>query len=175
MKNETIQTLETRRSVRGFDPEKMPTDEMISQVVEAGEYAPSGRGMQCPRIVIITNKAVRDRLSKLNAEVMGTESDPFYGAPVILLVLADRQRPTYLYDGSLVMGNLMNAAHSIGLGSCWIHRAKEVFDSAEGKALLAEWGIDGDYEGIGHVALGYALHEPAAAKPRKKDYAVWVR
>lgn len=173
--NETLNVLETRRSVRAFDPSRMPTDQLISDVVKAGEYAPTGRGMQSPRIVVITNKAVRDRLSQLNAEVMGVTSDPFYGAPVILLVLADRSRPTYLYDGSLVMGNLMNAAHAVGLGSCWIHRAREVFASEEGKKLLAQWGIAGDYEGIGHVALGYALNEPAQAKPRKDDYTVWVR
>lgn len=173
--NETLKTLETRRSVRGFDPERMPSDELINEIVKAGEYAPTGMGMQSPRIIVVTNKAVRDRLSKLNAEVMGTSSDPFYGAPVILLVVADKTRPTYIYDGSLVMGNLMNAAHSVGLGSCWIHRAKEIFSSAEGKAMLKQWGIEGDYEGIGHVALGYALKEPAEAKPRKNDYAVWVR
>ena len=173
--NETLNVLETRRSVRAFDPSRMPTDQLISEVVKAGEYAPTGRGMQSPRIVVITNKAVRDRLSQLNAEVMGVTSDPFYGAPVILLVLADRSRPTYLYDGSLVMGNLMNAAHAVGLGSCWIHRAKEIFSSTEGKAMLKLWGIEGDYEGIGHVALGYALKEPAEAKPRKEDYTVWVR
>lgn len=174
-KNEALEVMETRRSIRGFDAVKMPSDELIAQVVKAGEYAPTGMGMQSPRIVVITNKAVRDRLSELNAQVMGTTSDPFYGAPVILLVLANRERPTYLYDGSLVMGNLMNAAHALGLGSCWIHRAKEVFDSAEGKELLASWGIQGNYEGIGHVALGYALKEPAPAKPRKEDYVVWVR
>lgn len=173
--NETLNVLETRRSVRAFDPSRMPTDQLISEVVKAGEYAPTGRGMQSPRIVVITNKAVRNRLSQLNAEVMGVTSDPFYGAPVILLVLADRNRPTYLYDGSLVMGNLMNAAHAVGLGSCWIHRAREVFASEEGKQLLAQWGITGDYESIGHVALGYALNEPAQAKPRKADYTVWVR
>lgn len=173
--NETIETLKTRRSVRGFDPTRIPSDDIISEIIEAGEYAPTGRGMQSPRIVAITNKIVRDRLSELNAQVMGTTSDPFYGAPVILLVLADKSRPTYLYDGSLVMGNLMNAAHALKVGSCWIHRAKEVFSSAEGKELLQSWGIEGDYEGIGHVALGYPLAEPAAAKPRKEDYCIWVR
>lgn len=173
--NETLKTLETRRSVRGFDPECMPSDELIKEIVKAGEYAPTGMGMQSPRIIVVKNKAVRDRLSELNAEVMGTTSDPFYGAPVILIVIADKTRPTYIYDGSLVMGNLMNAAHAVGLGSCWIHRAKEVFSSAEGKAMLKQWGIEGDYEGIGHVALGYALKEPAAPKPRKEDYTVWVK
>lgn len=173
--NETLKTLKTRRSVRGFNPKRMPSEELINEVVMAGEYAPTGKGMQSPRIIVVTNKEIRDRLSKLNAEVMGTSSDPFYGAPVIIIVLADKTRPTYMYDGSLVMGNLMNAAHAVGLGSCWIHRAKEVFYSAEGKALLKGWGIDGDYEGIGHVALGYPLTEPAPAKPRKEDYAVWVK
>ena len=131
--------------------------------------------MQSPRIVAVTDRTVRDRLSALNAAVMGSASDPFYGAPVVLVVLADRSRPTYLYDGSLVMGNLLNAAHAVGLGSCWIHRAKEVFDSPEGKALLKAWGIEGDYEGIGHCILGYPL--PGAlpeAQPRKADYALWV-
>ena len=132
--------------------------------------------MQSPRIVAVTDRTVRDRLSALNAAVMGSASDPFYGAPVVLVVLADRSRPTYLYDGSLVMGNLLNAAHAVGLGSCWIHRAREVFDSPEGKALLKAWGIEGDYEGIGHCILGYPL--PGAlpeAQPRKADYALWVR
>jgi nitroreductase len=154
----------------------MPSEELISQVVEAGMYAPTGRGAQSPVIVAVTNKAVRDRLSEMNAEVLGASADPFYGAPVVLIVLADKSRPTYLYDGSLVMGNLMNAAHAVGLGSCWIHRAKEVFASAEGKALLKEWGIDGDYEGIGHCVLGYPVEgQPQEAKPRKADYVKWVR
>ena len=165
-----------RRSVRGYRPDAMPSEELISQVVEAGMYAPTGRGAQSPVIVAVTNKAVRDRLSEMNAEVLGASADPFYGAPVVLIVLADKSRPTYLYDGSLVMGNLMNAAHAVGLGSCWIHRAKEVFASAEGKALLKEWGIDGDYEGIGHCVLGYPVEgQPQEAKPRKADYVKWVR
>lgn len=174
--NEVLRCLEARRSVRGYRPDAMPSEELISQVVEAGMYAPTGRGAQSPVIVAVTNKAVRDRLSEMNAEVLGASADPFYGAPVVLIVLADKSRPTYLYDGSLVMGNLMNAAHAVGLGSCWIHRAKEVFASAEGKALLKEWGIDGDYEGIGHCVLGYPVEgQPQEAKPRKADYVKWVR
>ena len=147
--NEVLRCLETRRSVRGYRPDAMPSEELISQVVEAGMYAPTGRGAQSPVIVAVTNKAVRDRLSEMNAEVLGASADPFYGAPVVLIVLADKSRPTYLYDGSLVMGNLMNAAHAVGLGSCWIHRAKEVFASEQGKALLQTWGITEDVEGIG--------------------------
>ena len=150
--NTVIENMKTRRSVRAFDPDRMPERSLIEAVAEAGTYAPTGRGAQSPLIVAVTSKAVRDRLSELNAAVMGTEADPFYGAPVVLVVLADRTRPTYLYDGSLVMGNLMNAAHALGLGSCWIHRAREVFDSEEGKAMLRAWGIEGDYEGIGHAA-----------------------
>lgn len=134
--NTVIENMKTRRSVRAFDPDRMPERSLIEAVAEAGTYAPTGRGAQSPLIVAVTSKAVRDRLSELNAAVMGTEADPFYGAPVVLVVLADRTRPTYLYDGSLVMGNLMNAAHALGLGSCWIHRAREVFDSEEGKAML---------------------------------------
>lgn len=172
--NETLNVLETRRSVRGFDPERMPSDELIEQVVRAGEYAPTGRGMQSPRIVVVTNKAVRDKLSQLNAEVMGVESDPFYGAPVIILVLADRSRPTYIYDGSLVMGNLMNAAHAVGLGSCWIHRAKETFDSAAGKELLQKWVIPDTYRGVGFCIVGYANGELPEAKPRRADQIIWV-
>lgn len=147
--NPAIEVLKTRRSIRAYE-ERMPEKVLIDQVVEAGTYAPTGMGKQSPIIVAITDKTVRDRLSKLNADIAGTESDPFYGAPVVLVVLADRNCPTYIYDGSLVMGNLLNAAHAAGLGSCWIHRAKEVFDTEEGKDLLRQWGIDGDYEGIGN-------------------------
>ncbi len=172
-----LECLKTRRSVRGFDAGKMPSDEVLEQIIEAGTYAPTGRGAQSPVIVAVTNKAVRDRLSALNAEVLGVKSDPFYGAPVVLVVLADKTLPTYIYDGSLVMGNLMNAAHALGVDSCWIHRAKEVFGSEEGKAMLKEWGIEGDYEGIGHCVLGYpsaGYHAPET-KPRKKDYVHYVK
>lgn len=168
-----LEVLKTRRSIRAYQ-DKMPEKELIEKVLEAGTYAPTGRGKQSPVIVAVTNREIRDRLSQLNAEIMGTDRDPFYGAPVVLVVLADRQSPTYLYDGSLVMGNLMNAAHAVGLGSCWIHRAKEVFETAEGKALLKEWGIEGDYEGIGNCILGYSDQEPMQPKPRKENYVYYV-
>lgn len=168
-----LEVLKTRRSIRAYQ-DKMPEKELIEKVLEAGTYAPTGRGKQSPVIVAVTNREIRDRLSQLNAEIMGTDRDPFYGAPVVLVVLADRQSPTYLYDGSLVMGNLMNAAHAVGLGSCWIHRAKEVFETAEGKALLKEWGIEGDYEGIGNCILGYSDQEPRQPKPRKENYVYYV-
>lgn len=173
--NAIIENMKTRRSIRAFWSERMPSQELIDQVIEAGMYAPTGRGMQSPVIVEVTDKIVRDRLSELNAAVMGTHSDPFYGAPVVLVVLADRSRPTYLYDGSLVMGNMMNAAHALGLGSCWIHRAKEVFDLLEGRTFLRDWGIEGDYEGIGHCVLGYTMGDEPVAKPRKAGYVRYVR
>ncbi len=174
-KNEVLECLKTRRSVRAFDPEKVPSRELVAKVAEAGTYAPTGMGKQSPVIVAVMDRAVRNRLSKMNAGILGSASDPFYGAPVVLVVLADRSRPTYKYDGALVMGNMLNAAHALGLGSCWIHRAKEEFESPEGQELLKEWGISGDYEGIGHCVLGYALDgkEPSAA-PRKSDYVHFI-
>lgn len=175
--NEVLECLKTRRSVRGFDTKKVPSEEVLNQIIEAGTYAPTGMGSQSPIIVAVTNKAVRDKLSALNAKWLGVRTDPFYGAPVVLVVLADRQIAPYIYDGSLVMGNLMNAAHAVGVDSCWIHRAKEVFNSPEGKALLKEWGINGDYEGIGHCVLGYVAdgYKIAEPKPRKPDYVHYVK
>lgn len=171
--NEVLKVLKTRRAIRSYQ-DRMPEKELIAQVVEAGTYAPTGMGKQSPIILAVTNKEVRDRLSQLNAKVMGADTDPFYGAPVVLVVLADKQYPTYLYDGALVMGNLLNAAHAVGLGSCWIHRAKEVFETPEGKALLQEWGIEGEYEGIGNCILGYNSQEPPQPKPRKDNYVYYI-
>lgn len=172
--NQTLEVLKTRRAIRSYE-ERIPEKELLDKVLEAGTYAPTGMGAQSPIIVAVTDRQTRDRLAELNAAVMGGGSDPFYGAPAVLVVLADRSVPTYLYDGSLVMGNLMNAAHAVGLGSCWIHRAKEVFDSEEGKALLKEWGIEGDYEGIGHCVLGYAAEGAVRdAAPRKEGYVRFV-
>lgn len=172
--NETaLEVLKTRRAIRSYDS-RIPEKELIDKVLEAGTYAPTGMGMQSPVIVAVTNPDVRDRLSKMNAEIMGRDTDPFYGAPVVLIVLADKDIPTYLYDGSLVMGNLMNAAHAVGLGSCWIHRAKEVFETEEGKAMLKEWGIEGNYEGIGNCILGYPVGGQPEPKARKADYVRYV-
>ena len=169
-----LEEMKTRRSIRKFKPDAIP-QEILDQIIEAGTYAANGRGAQNVIIIQVTNKEKRDEIAKKNAEIMGSEGDPFYGAPAMLIVLGKKDWPTHVYDGSLVMGNLMLAAHDLGIGSCWIHRAHEVFDSVEGKLLLASWGIEGDYEGIGHVALGYALKEPAEAKPRKDDYTIWVK
>ena len=167
--NETLKTLIERRSCRSYKSDPIPT-EVLDQILEAGTYAATGMGRQSPIMVAVTDKKTRDQLSKMNAAVMGASNDPFYGAPVVIVVLANRAVPTYLYDGSLVIGNLMNAAHSLGIASCWIHRAKEEFDSAEGKAILKDLGIEGDYEGIGHCILGYAAQENKTAAPRKENY-----
>lgn len=171
--NEVIKNMEERRSVRGYKPD-MIRKEDLDTIIEAGTYAATGMGMQSPIIVAVTDKATRDQLSAMNAKIMGTDTDPFYGAPVVLIVLADKARPTYLYDGSLVMGNLMNAAHAVGVDSCWIHRAREVFDSEEGKALKAEWGVPESYIGIGHCVLGYRSGEYPEAKARKDGFVIRV-
>ena len=144
-----------RRSIRKYKSDMIPK-ETLETIIEAGLYAASGRNRQAGMIIAVTNRALRDRLSAMNAEIMGAPAgtDPFYGAPVVLIVLANREVPTYVYDGSLVMGNLMLAAHEMGVGSCWIHRAKQEFETEEGKALLRELGVEGDYEGVGHCILG---------------------
>ena len=171
---DAMQNLFTRRSVRKYKPDMVP-QEKLDKILEAGTYAATGMGRQSPIILAVTDKAMRDRLSKMNAAIMGEDSDPFYGAPVVLVVLADKNVPTYIYDGSLVMGNLMNAAHAEGIASCWIHRAKEEFNSPEGKQILQDLGITGDYEGIGHCILGYADGDEPAAKPRKENYVYSVK
>lgn len=173
--NEVIEAMRDRRSVRAYT-EEVPSDELVERVVDAGLWAASGRGRQAPIVLAVTDRALRDRLSAMNARIMGAPegTDPFYGAPVVLVVLADRSVPTHVYDGSLVMGNLMLAAHELGLGSCWIHRAREEFDSPEGRQILAELGVEGDYEGIGHCVLGYAAEVPEP-KPRREGRLVWAR
>ncbi len=172
--SEVISNMKTRRSIRKYKPDMIPED-VLNRIIEAGTYAATGMGKQSPIIIAVTNKEIRDKFSKMNAEIMGVDSDPFYGAPVVLIVLADKARPTYVYDGSLVMGNLMLAAHAEGIGSCWIHRAKEEFESAEGKAFLKSLGIEGDYEGIGHCVLGYTDGEEPKAMPRKENYVYCVK
>ena len=159
----------SRRSVKCYKAE-MPPMELIDKVINAGLYAANGRNWQSPIIIAVTKREVRDRLSALNAKIMGVEgTDPFYGAPVVLCVLADKSKRTYLYDGSLTMGNMMLAAHSLGLGACWIHRAKEEFESDEGKEILRSLGIEGDFEGIGNLVLGYADGEGREASPRNEN------
>ena len=167
--SEVLKALKERRSCRSYKSDPIP-QEILDQILEAGAYAATGMGKQSPIMIAVTDRETRDRLSRMNAAVMGANGDPFYGAPALIIVLADRKIGTYLYDGSLVMGNLMNAAHALGLGSCWIHRAKEEFDSEEGKEILRSLGIEGDYEGIGHCILGYRAAEDRPAAPRKDNY-----
>lgn len=168
--NEVIKAIKSRKSVKKYKSDLVP-QEMIDLIAEAGSYAPSGLNKQSPIILEVTDKKTRDRLSKLNAKIAGMPDgfDPFYNAPVVLVVLADKNVPTYVYDGSLVMGNMLLTAHSLGLGGCWIHRAKETFETEEGKSILKELGIEGDYEGIANCIIGYADTEPIA-RPRKEKY-----
>ena len=168
---ETLTTLKTRRSCRAYKPE-MIEEAKLDAIIEAGTYAATGMGKQSPIIISVTDKELRNKLSKMNAAIMGVDFDPFYGAPQLLIVLADKDAPTYIYDGSLVMGNMMNAAADLGVASCWIHRAKEEFESEEGKAILKKLGIEGNYEGIGHLILGYAAGPDAEPAPRKANYVV---
>lgn len=169
--NETLSTLKHRRSIRAYKPDQVP-ESILSQILEAGTYAPTGMGKQSPVMIVIQDKDMIQKLSKMNAEIMGVDSDTFYGAPTIVVVLADRTVSTCVEDGSLVMGNLMNAAASLGIASCWVHRAREVFDSEEGKKILEGWELDPDkYIGIGHCILGYANQE-VHAKPRKENYMI---
>ena len=174
--NDIIRAMEERRSIRKFKPD-MPAKEDLNQIIEAGLYAANGMGHQSAIIVAVTNKELRDKISALNCKIGGWQEgfDPFYGAPAILIVLAEKDWPNRVYDGSLVMGNLMLAAHDAGLGSCWIHRAKEEFDLPEGKELLRSLGIEGDYEGVGHCVLGYADGQAPQAAPRKENYVYYVR
>ena len=168
-RNEMLALMETRRSCRNFKSD-MVSDDVLEKILRAGTFAATGRNRQSPVIVVVKDKELRDEISLWNRKIMGAEFDPFYNAPVILIVLADKNIPTYLYDGSLVMGNLMLAAHACGVASCWIHRAKEEFENPEGKALLKKLGISGEYEGIGHCALGYASCDLPEPCERKKDY-----
>ncbi len=167
MKNEVIEAIMNRRSCKSYLPDAVP-QEIIDQVIEAGLYAANGRGMQSPVIVEVTDKALRDRIEALNSTYLPKGGTPFYGAPAVLIVLGDKSAPTYVYDGSLAMGNMMLAAQALGVGSCWIHRAKQVFDSEEGKEILASLGVEGDYEGIGNLVLGYPAGEPKQAAPRRE-------
>ena len=173
--NDVIQAMQDRRSCRKFAATPVPR-ELVEQVVDAGLWAPSGKGGQAPIIIVVTNPDLRNRIADANRAIGGWKEgfDPFYGAPVILIVLASKEWPTYQYDGSLVLGNLMLAAHSLGLGSIWIHRAKQEFESDEFKALLAELGIEGDYEGIGHCALGYIEGELSRGAARKEGRVFWA-
>ena len=172
--NETIKNLIERRSCRKYKSEQIK-DEELNLILKAGEYAPSGMGMQSPKMVVLQNKSMIERLSKLNAKIMNRDVDPFYGAPTVIVVLADKTKMTYIEDASLVLGNLMNAAHSLGIGSCWIHRAKEEFEMPEWKQWLKDIGVEGEYIGIGHCVLGYIDGDYPNAPKRKENWVYWVK
>ncbi len=172
--NETVKSLIERRSIRAYKKDLVP-EEVLDEILEAGKYAPSGMNCQGTMMVMTQNPELVAKLSKMNAEVMGTTSDPFYGAPAVIMVFADSNQGTCVENGSLVMGNLMNAAHALGVDSCWIHRAREVFAGPEGQALKKEWGVPDSYIGIGNCILGYRACDYPAAKPRKEGFVVKIR
>ena len=173
--NEILKAMEERRSCRSFLPEQLKEGD-LEQILRAGTFAATGMGRQSPKIVVLQNPEDIAALERMNAAVLGNpDAHPFYGAPTVCVVLAAAGAFTNVEDGSLVMGNLMLAAWSLGVGSCWIHRAREEFASPEGKALLKKWGVEGDYIGVGHCILGYPTGEYRPAKPRKNDYILRVK
>lgn len=176
MTNEVIKAMVERRSIREYKPDMVEQDK-IDEIIKAGLYAASGMDFQPSIIVEVTNKELRDRLSEMNREIgaFPEGSDPFYGAPVVLIVLSEKDKPNRVYDGSLVMGNMMLAAHSLGLGSCWIHRAKEEFETEEGKQILKDLGIEGEYEGIGHCIVGYPAVDLPEASPRHENRVYYAK
>ncbi len=174
--NEVLKAIKERRSIRKYKPE-LPARDIVEKIIDAGLRAPSGRKAQPAIIIDVKNKELRDKLSEMNRKIGGWDEgfDPFYGAPEVLIVLVDKSKPTAIYDGSLTLGNMLLAAHSLGLGACWIHRAKQEFESDEGKKILADLGIKGDYEGIGHCILGYMdgeLPEPYDIKASERTFVV---
>ncbi len=171
--NEFIQTMLNRRSIRSFKPD-MPSKEDLELIVKAGLYAPNGMGRQSAIAIVITDKALRDELAEENRVIAGREGDQFYGAPAVIVVLADKSVPTYLYDGALMAGNMLQAANALGLGGIWIHRAKQEFEREPGKKLLKKLGIEGDYEGIGHCVIGYPCGDVPEAAPRREGREYWV-
>lgn len=176
MSNAVLDNIKSRRSIKKYKSDPVP-EELLDKILEAGTYAPTGKNMQTPIILAVTNKEMRDRISRLNAAVLGMDIDPFYNAPCVCVVLADRSvlPITYVNDGSLVMGNMMLAAHSLGLGSCWVHRAREVFETEEGREILRELGIEGDFVGIGNCIIGYPDGEYPVTRPRKENYVYKIK
>ena len=173
MKEEVLRCLLTRRSVRAYEPRQITEDE-LEAVLQAGLYAPCGMGSQKVYFAAVQDKAVRDRLSAMNRTILGSDSDPYYGAPTIVVVLADPERYTWVEDGSCALTAMMEAAHAVGLGSCWIHRARQMFDSPEEKELLKQWGLPETLQGVGSLALGYPAQEPPAPPARKPGRVVKV-
>lgn len=173
MNNQTVKDLLERRSVRSYQ-DRQVDEGALEAILACGSYAASGMGRQAARVVVLQDKDEIANLSKMNAQIMGFDGDPFFGAPTVLVVLADPAIPTCVEDGSLALGNMMNAAHALGVSSCWVHRARQEFDSPEGKALLAKWGVEGDLIGVGHLVLGYADGPLPSPKPRREDFVTRV-
>ena len=173
MTNETLNVIKSRRSTRAYKTDPVP-EKLLDAVLEAGPFAPSGMNKQSPTIVAVTGDRYRREISALNAAVMGVTSDPYYGAPVVVLVLADSNAGTWVEDGSCVLENMMLAAESLGLATVWVHREREIFDSERGKQLLREWGLPETLRGVGSIALGYAAAPAKPAAPRKDGYIVKV-
>jgi len=168
--NEVLKAIRERRSIRKYKAEQIKNEE-LNLILEAGTWAPTGMGKQSPLIVPVQDAETIAYLEKWNAEIMGNpEGHPFYGAPTVVTVLADGENYNWMRDGSLVMGNLMLAAHSLGIGSCWINRCQEFFDMPEGKDLLKKWGLDEKFRGVAFCILGYAEGDAPAPKERKADY-----
>lgn len=168
---DAINVFKSRRSCKNFT-RKQVSDEVLEAILEAGKHAPSGMNRQSAIMLVARDKELIKKLSHMNAQVMGADTDPFYGASTVVIVLADKNIPTYIYDGSLVMGNLLNAAEAVGVQGCWIHRAKQMFESDEGKEILKKAGISGNYEGIGCCILGYGEKQPE--KPHKDNYVYYL-
>ncbi len=173
MENEVLKTVKSRRSVRAYKTDAVP-EEVLDAILEAGTYAPTGGGRQSPTVIAVKSAEYRKRISELNAEIMGSDKDPYYGAPVIILVLADGNANTFVEDGSCVLENMMLAAASLGLGSVWVHREREIFDSEKGKKLLAEWKLPETLRGVGSIALGYSSAPVVKAADRKDNYIIKV-
>ena len=172
--NETLKVLKERRSVRKYKAEQIRGEE-LNAILEAGTWAPSAKGLQTSVMVVVQDPETIAWMSKLNAEIQGNPgTDPFYGAPTVVVVLGDGEKLNWLQDGSLVMGNLMTAAAALGLGSCWINRAMELFDRPEGKELLKKWGLPETYRGVGNCIVGYVEGDLPAPKPRKDGWILRV-
>lgn len=174
METNFLKIIRTRRSCRSYKPQQI-TDEQLNAVLEAGTFAPTSRGLQSPFIVAVQNKVLLERLAGMNAEVMGVSTNPYYDAPTYVLVFVPEEAPNGIQDGSLVLENMMLAAHALGLGSCWIHREREIFATEEGKQMMREWGLPDGLIGIGALSLGYPKGEYAPAKPRKEGYTRVIR
>lgn len=172
--NETMKTLLTRRSIRKFKEDQI-SDEELSAVIEAGKYAPTAANQQSEIFIVVQNKDAMKKIDAMNAAIIGKDVHPFYGAPTVILVLADRSKAAPIEDASLALGNMFNAAASLGLGTCWIHRVRQMFETEEGKALLTEWGVEGDYVGVGACAIGYPDCPQPEAAPRKEKFVFYVK